>query len=137
MDADYISLLRASITKGERRQNYIDSVAFWKDAHTKSEAAQTTLRDRVFELEVQNEELRGKIKETLSLTPENDSQRKRKRNGHDQVRSPYERRQKHPKSASASPTVVRAEVKINLIVDELEVMAPSTTGKIDKKAFDS
>ncbi|KAL4930829.1 uncharacterized protein BDV17DRAFT_289263 [Aspergillus undulatus] len=64
---EYILQIRASITASKSAEishspdKFFDSVAFWKQAYEKSEAEQSKLHDRIFELEQRNEELKTKL----------------------------------------------------------------------------
>ncbi|KAL1954159.1 hypothetical protein VTO42DRAFT_1567 [Malbranchea cinnamomea] len=67
---DHISSLRNYIKPGKRdpvsvtNDKHIDSAAFWRQAYEKSEAAQSHLLDRIYELEQKNESLRLAKEET-------------------------------------------------------------------------
>lgn len=128
--ADYILKLRRSMTNIQRSQNYIESVAFWKQACADVEAAQTVLREKLFEAEVQNRDLRGNIKDTVTLTPENASQRKRKRESIASVSSQSRKAQEHARAAEGSTLASKVEAKTNLIMGELEVLISARTGKV-------
>ncbi|KAL2002495.1 hypothetical protein VTN02DRAFT_6670 [Thermoascus thermophilus] len=43
---------------------HLDSIAFWQRAYAESESAQSTLLDRIFELEQRNEALRARLRQT-------------------------------------------------------------------------
>ena len=43
-------------------EKFFDSVSFWKQAYEKSEAEQSKLQDRIFELEQRNQELAEKLR---------------------------------------------------------------------------
>ena len=127
---DYISQLRRSITKIPRPENYIDSVAYWKEAHASSQAAQTALRDRVIDLEVQNQNLRRRTTDIETLTPENASQRKRKRDAVESVPS------RSTGAAEGSALASEIDAKTILIMGDLEVLATAKTGNVDNRLDD-
>ena len=65
---DYISEIRQHFKIGEKpqldtsREKYFDSVTFWQQAYEKSEAAQSKLLDRIYDLEQRNEALLSRLK---------------------------------------------------------------------------
>ncbi|KAL4957738.1 hypothetical protein BDW69DRAFT_180384 [Aspergillus filifer] len=65
---DYILQIRASIKSSQSAEvfhppeKFFDSVSFWKQAYEKSEAEQSKLQDRIFELEQRNQELAEKLR---------------------------------------------------------------------------
>ncbi|EFR04612.1 hypothetical protein MGYG_07619 [Nannizzia gypsea CBS 118893] len=74
---DHILSLRSYITAGKRArpepacpESHIDSTKFWREAYEKSEAAQSKLLDKIYELEQRNEArlLQGKWDATISIT---------------------------------------------------------------------
>lgn len=91
------------------------------------EATQMTLREKLFEAEVQNRDLRGKMRDTVTLTPESASQRKRKR---DAVFSQSGKAQEHTRAAEGSTLASKVEAKTNLIMGELEVLTSVRTGNV-------
>ncbi|EFW19484.1 hypothetical protein D8B26_007710 [Coccidioides posadasii str. Silveira] len=81
---DYILCIRNYIKTGQRERDessqeyHLDSTAFWREAYEKSEAAQSRLLDRIYELEQRNGA------SALNVEPESGSKaplRKRKTNG--------------------------------------------------------
>ncbi|KAA6408596.1 MAG: hypothetical protein FRX48_07678 [Lasallia pustulata] len=116
---DYILKLRRSTTRIQQPQTYVDSIAYWKEAHANSEAAQTALRHRVLELEVQNEHRRRK---TRSTTPENASQRKRKRDAIEAVPMRLARAQERARMAQSSTLASKIESKAISTIEELEAL---------------
>ncbi|KMU74089.1 hypothetical protein DIZ76_016672 [Coccidioides immitis] len=81
---DYILRIRNYIKTGQRERDessqkyHLDSTAFWREAYEKSEAAQSRLLDRIYELEQRNGA------SALNVEPESGSKaplRKRKTNG--------------------------------------------------------
>ncbi|KAL4968872.1 uncharacterized protein BDV14DRAFT_196680 [Aspergillus stella-maris] len=65
---NYILQIRASIKSSQPAEvfhspeKFFDSVSFWKQAYEKSEAEQSKLQDRIFELEQRNHELAEKLR---------------------------------------------------------------------------
>lgn len=61
---------------------FFDSVSFWQHAYERSEAEQSRLMDRIYELEQRNEALLAKLQSQNSLSEENTQvSAKRKTNG--------------------------------------------------------
>lgn len=85
------------------------------------------LREKLFEAEVQNRDLRGKMRDAVTLTPESASQRKRKR---DAVLSQSGKAQEHTRAADASTLASKVEAKTNVIMGELEVLTSVRTGNV-------
>ncbi|KAL4795982.1 hypothetical protein BDV19DRAFT_388694 [Aspergillus venezuelensis] len=73
---DYILQIRASIKFSrpaevfKSPEKFFDSVSFWKQAYEKSEAEQSKLQDRVFELEQRSQELAEKLRLRDNVTVE-------------------------------------------------------------------
>ena len=86
------------------------------EAHANSEAAQTALWHRVLELEVQNEHLRRR---TRTSTPENASQRKRKRDAIEAVPTRLAGAQEHARMAQSSTLASKIEEKKSYIIEEI------------------
>lgn len=65
---DYIAEIRQHLKVGEKpqldtsREKYFDSVTFWQQAYEKSEAAQSKLLDKIYDLEQRNEALLSRLK---------------------------------------------------------------------------
>ncbi|KAK2836946.1 hypothetical protein FQN49_006563 [Arthroderma sp. PD_2] len=75
---EHIQKLRDYIATGKRtrletigQENHLDSTAFWREAYEKSEAAQSKLLDKIYELEQRNETrvLRGGWDSAFDVTP--------------------------------------------------------------------
>lgn len=118
------------MTNVQRPENNIDNVAYWKKAHADAEAALTASRDRVFELEVQNRDLRENMQDRVNLSTENPSQKKRKRNATESVSSRSERAQEHTRAAERSTLASKLEAKTSLIMEELEVLISTRIGNV-------
>ncbi|EAW17555.1 uncharacterized protein NFIA_074750 [Aspergillus fischeri NRRL 181] len=84
---DYVLQIRKNIKNAEScgrdylEDRFFDSVSFWQHAYKKSEAEQSRLMDRIYELEQRNEALITKLQSQNSLSQEAQVSVKRKANG--------------------------------------------------------
>ncbi|KAF4238836.1 hypothetical protein CNMCM6805_006212 [Aspergillus fumigatiaffinis] len=85
---DYVLQIRKNIKKADScgreyfEDRFFDSVSFWQHAYKKSEAEQSRLMDRIYELEQRNEALLAKLQSQNSLSQEiTQVSAKRKANG--------------------------------------------------------
>lgn len=73
---DYVLQIRKNIKNAEScgrdylEDRFFDSVSFWQHAYKKSEAEQSRLMDRIYELEQRNEVLITKLQSQNSLSQE-------------------------------------------------------------------
>lgn len=99
---EYISQIRGFIKTTQQKDTpvndkFFDSVRFWQKAYEESQAEQTKLLDKIFELEQRNQSLLAKTRENSGNENKSPASKKRKAAGLEEDRNGAEAARKRPR----------------------------------------